>query len=129
MNNIKFDVEKNGAGVITGFTIKGIGDTDAEGFCISFITAQSLGKADVVFEGNEIVFKHGGITLKEANPSYGIYGSSVGGEFRAKISDEDKVALSQLLDLEGPYLRHELSVKLDLVWGKGFTLCAKPPNG
>lgn len=125
MDNIKFDIERDDGGSITGFTLKNLGDTETDEFCISFITAQGKGKADILFEGNEIVFKHRGVTLDEADQKYGVFGSSAGGEFRTKISDADKISLSQLLELEGAYAGCKLSVKLNLTWGKGFTLQAK----
>lgn len=127
MDNIKFDIERGEGGNVSGFTLKGE-DTDAEEFCISFITAQMIGKADIFFEGDEIVFKHGGVLLGEADTKYWVYGSSEGGEFRTNIPTEDKSSLAQLLNLEGPYSDCKLSVKLNLVWGKGFTLQAKKKN-
>lgn len=125
MNDVKFDINRGEGDKIVGFTLMGVGDTDAEAYCISFIRAQQLGKANIFFKGSEMIFAHRGVSSEEADSRHGIYGSSKGGEFHAKVSDSDQEQLKNLLNSSGPYQKSEIHVKLETNWGKGFTLYIK----
>ena len=125
MQDVEFKINKDG-GNVTGFSLKGIGNTDAESFCLSFLRAQQLGKADVFFQGKEIVFSHKGVSIDEADSALGIWGISEGGEFRHEIIDDsERRQLSQLLQLSGSYSDHQICVRPEVSWGKGFTLYTK----
>lgn len=124
LEDIEFTVNRDEAGV-TGFTLMGVGKTEAETFCLSFLTAQTKGKGDVVFEDGKIVFKHGGVSMQEANPAFEIYGMCAGGVHSAEIATEDAEALSQLLSRSGKYVGVQIRARPELAWGKGFTIYVK----
>jgi hypothetical protein len=125
MRDIELRINRGEEGKITGFTLMGIGNTDAEAYCISFVRAQQLGRANIHFKGNEMVFSHQGVSLDDADSCHGIYGSSEGGEFRAEVSDSDQEQLNDLLNSTGPYREAKIHVKLENAWGKGFTVYVK----
>lgn len=121
---IEFKVNRDDLGV-SGFTLMGVGKTEAECFCLSFLTAQQKRKASVTFEDGNIVFTHGGVSIGEANENYFIYGMHQGGKFSCDISDADAKSLDDLLNRRGAYAEAELRAKEELAWGKGFTLYIK----
>ena len=53
-----FEVLKNEAGEVNGFSLVAQPQTEAEVFCSTFPKALVAGKADIKFEGEEIVFNH-----------------------------------------------------------------------
>ncbi len=122
--DIKFTVNRDEQGV-SGFTLFGLGDTYAESYCLSFLTAQASGKGKVTFGDGKIIFTHGGVPPKEANKSYDVWGVSGGGVFEAAISSEDKEDLSQLLAQSGKYSGAQIRARPEMAWGKGFTLYIK----
>jgi hypothetical protein len=123
--DVEFKINKSDGDVI-GFSLKGVGNTDAEAICFSFIRAQQLGKGDVFFRGKEIVFKHDGVSLDEADPNHDTFGVSEGGEFCYEIMDDnEREQLSHLLQLTGLYSNHKIFVKPEISWGKGFTVYTK----
>ena len=125
MQDVEFRINRDEKGKITGFTLIGIGNTDAEAYCISFIRAQQLGRATIYFKGSEMIFSHQGVALDDADSRQGIYGSSTGGEFRSEVADSDLEQLKNLLNSAGPYRESKIHVKFETAWGKGFTLYVK----
>jgi len=123
--DIKFEVKKNDKDIITGFSLLGLGDTNAESYCLSFLTAQANGNADIIFEDGFIVFQHGGVSSQEANQNYFVWGTSEGGEFRTEITADDQKSLKDLLNLRGYYKDKQIRVTPELAWSKGFTLYIK----
>lgn len=123
--DIQFEINREGCRV-SGFSLRGVGNTDAEAYCLSFVTAQAKGKGEIEFKDGKIVFAHGGINLTEAESRFGILGSSGGGEFSADIEAADASALSDLLEQKGDYKNIKISVRLETTWAKGFTLYSKP---
>ncbi len=128
LEDIKFKINRS-EGQITGFTLSGAGNTDAESYCLSFVTAQALKKASIEFDNGKIIFKHGGIGLDEANPNFGLLGESKGGDFSAEISPEDSEQLVHLLNGSGPYSDTSFAVRLKTGWSKGFILYTIPDTG
>lgn len=125
MRDVEFKINKEN-GIVIGFSLKGLGNTEAESFCLSFIRAQQLGKGYAFLRGKEIVFRHDGVSLDEADPACGVFGVSDGGEFYHEIVDDDeRRQISQLLQLNGPYSDHKIFVKPEISWGKGFTVYTK----
>ena len=124
MEGVQFTVNKDEHG-ISGFTLMGVGKTEAGMYCLSFLTAQAKGKGRVSFENGRIVFTHGGVSMKEANPEYDIYGMSEGGVFSPEISGEDAEEIAQLLSQKGKYATAQIRVRPEFAWGKGFTLYIK----
>ncbi len=120
-SDIRFSVNRIENG-ITGFTLMGVGKTEAESFCLSFLTAQAKGKGEVTFENGKIFFKHDGITFEEADTRYSIWGISDGGVFSADVTQEEEVELSQILNMSGKYSGMRIRVKPELAFGKGFTV-------
>ena len=53
-----FEVLKNDAGGVIGFSLVAQPQTEAEEFCITFPKAFMDGNANIRFEGDEIVFDH-----------------------------------------------------------------------
>lgn len=127
--DVRFKVNRDGAtSGVTGFTLMGVGETYAECYCLSFLTAQAKRKGNITFKDGKIHFAHGGINLDEADPSLDIYGTSEGGLFSTEISPEDTEELSQLLHGEGKYANAQIRVRRELAWGKGFTVYTKQPD-
>lgn len=124
MEDVHFKVNRDKEGV-SGFTLEGVGNTDAESFCLSFLTAQGKGKGSVTFKDGKIVFNHGGVSIEEANPRYSIYGSHGGGIFSAEVPLDEEKELSDLLNGRGKYAEAQIRVREELAWCKGFTLYAK----
>lgn len=125
MKDIKFRINRDAENRIAGFTLMGVGNTEAEAYCISFVRAQQLGRADIHFKGNEMIFSHQGVFLDDTDRLQGIYGTSTGGEFRAEVADADQEQLKDLLNSTGLYSESSIRVKFENAWGKGFTLYAK----
>jgi hypothetical protein len=122
MNDIDFKVNRDKSGFLNGFTLKGVGETESEAFCMSFPTAQQLGKGQIVFIDNKIVFEHGGVISEEANPALDVFGLHEGGKFSHDISAEDAEALGALLSRSGDYANAQIRVRHEIAWGKGFTV-------
>lgn len=122
--DVKFTVNRDVQG-ITGFALKGVGSTEAESYCLSFLTAQQKGKGDVTIGDGKVVFTHGGVSPKEADERYSVWGISNGGVFAVDISPEDGEELSQLLAGAGKYADVQIRVRPEMGWGKGFTLYIK----
>ena len=123
--SIRFTVNPGGPHGISGFTLIGVGETYAEAYCLSFPTAQAKRKGSVTFEDGNIVFTHGGVSPQEANPTFSIYGMSEGGIFSTGIHPEAAEELSQLLAGKGKYAGAQVRVRMELAFGKGFTLYVK----
>ncbi|HEX8946743.1 MAG TPA: hypothetical protein VF829_00810 [Candidatus Paceibacterota bacterium] len=121
---ITFKINRD-SGKVQGFTLKGVGDTEAEAFCLSFVTAQQKNKATVTFAGGKIIFTHGGVSVDEMDPQLYIWGQSRGGVFSADITPEDQTALENLLYLKGEYEGATTRIKFEMAWGKGFTFYTK----
>ena len=124
-SDIKFDITREG-GRISGLRLIGLGETLAEAFCISFITAYSRKKGRIEIKGGKIIFRHDGIATEDAEERFGVWGNSSGGEFSVNIEASDAAALSDLLGQKGDYQNTTPVVELYSKWGRGFTLCAKP---
>lgn len=122
VRSIQFKINHDDAGKVSGFTLMGVGDTYAEAFCLSFLTAQQKGKGKVGFEESEVNFVHYGVSSNEADKRYGIYGTHPGGTFSATIAPEECAALDDLLHRRGDYVDMQIRVRPELAWGKGFTL-------
>jgi hypothetical protein len=125
MEDVKFTINKDDASQISGFTLTGVGNTHSECFCLSFLIAQGLGKANVDFEDGKIVFNHNGVTMEDSDDTFGIYTYHCGGVHSEDIEHEDEIAIKSLLNGSGEYARKSLSVRPVLSWGKGFTLTAQ----
>jgi hypothetical protein len=125
--DVHFSVDRDGE-KLKGFSLKGVENTEAEAYCVSFISAQCRGRGKITFEEGKIVFCHEGIGLEESNKEYGIYGISNGGIFSADISDEDAKELSQLLERQGEYENSKIHVCVNIAWGRGFTLYTVEPE-
>lgn len=125
--DVHFSLKKNKEGRLEGFTLNGVGNTEAEAYCVSFISAQSLGRGTITFKEGKIVFCHEGIGFEESNKRYGIWGISGGGTFSADITDEDAKELSQLLERQGEYENFKIHVCVNISWGRGFTLYIVKP--
>jgi len=125
VKDIKLSVNREGD-KITGFTLVGVGESYAEAFCISFLKAQSLGKAQVTFDGLNMNFVHGGVSLEEAGEEASFWEMSEGGTFTAVVSEEEAIALAALLEGRGEYKDHQIRVRLELAFQKGFTLYTVP---
>ena len=105
---------------VTGFTLKGSGDTEAGVYCVSFLTAQNKENTDIIFENGKIVFCHGGVSMEERNPDFGIFGGPCkGGKFFVDIDADDAKKISEILS------SGNLGIKIDNVFGMGFTLYKK----
>lgn len=126
--DVHFSVDKEKSGKLKGFTLKGLGNTEAEAYCVSFISAQSRGRGTITFKEGKIIFCHGGVGLDEGNKEYGIWGISNGGIFSADITDEDAKELSQLLECQGEYKACKLNVCINTAWGRGFTVYVVKPE-
>lgn len=120
-NELDFSVIKDGERV-TGFTLKGNGTTEGDCYAVSFLTAQALSRAKIEFENGKVRFIHHGVPLDKAEKRFGIYGSSDGGTFEHDISQEEAQALEDLLYSRGEYANTQPRARLDLAWGKGFSL-------
>ena len=125
MKDVEFKINRDDEGKINGFTLMGVGNTDAEAYCVSFVRAQRLGKANIHFKKNEMIFMHQGVSLDEADSRNGIYGSSEGGEFRTEVLGSDQEQLKNLLSLSGIYSGRKIHFKFENAWGKGFTIYVK----
>ncbi|EKE20326.1 MAG: hypothetical protein ACD_8C00021G0011 [uncultured bacterium] len=125
MEDVELRINRDEEDNVTGFTLMGVGNTDAEAYCISFVRAQQLGRAAIHFKGSEMIFSHQGVSLDDADSRQGIYGSSEGGDFRAKVADSDKEQLESLLNSTGPYSESKIHVKFETARGKGFTVYIK----
>ena len=77
---MEFEVLKDETGATNGFSLVSQPQTEAEIFCSTFPKALVGGKADIRFEGEEIVFDH----LTE-------------GKYAHKLSAEDTASLRELL--------------------------------
>jgi hypothetical protein len=125
MEDVQFTINRDNEGRANGFTLMGVGRSQSEAFCLSFLTAQRLGKGQVVFEDGKIIFRHGGVSLEEADSQMDVFGMHEGGEHSEDISEEDSTMLSALLHQSGPYQGVQIRVRPELAWGKGFTLFIK----
>ena len=121
VEGVEFTLNRDRKGV-SGFTLKGVGKTEAEAYCFSFLTAQATGKTDIDFKDGKIVFTHPGVSPDKADPRLDVWGSSPGGVFEADIAAEDATALSDLLRSSGAYAGTRVRVRLERAWGKGFTV-------
>lgn len=115
LRHVEFEIKRE-EGRLVGFSLFASGSHESEAFCLSFPTAMNLDKAEVRFEGDEIVFIHKGISIREADRQLGVWGFSSGGRFTAPISSEDGRAIQELLSLRG------LTALYEFNWRKGFTL-------
>lgn len=115
MNDISFQIERDRNGKVAGFKLIGLGNTDAEAFCLSFPAAVNAGKGEIRFENSSIVFVHRGVTREEAEPKLSYLGTSQGGIFSAEITSEDQEAIQSLL-------AGSFKVSYKISWGKGFVL-------
>ena len=125
-NDVHFNIERIGDR-ITGFSLKGVGETYAEAYCFSFMFAKSFGKANVSVDGTTITFEHRGITRSDYtnklleslgdNP----YLSSDADTLIFEMETDEAATLDAMLNLRGDYAGHEIKVVPNLGFGKGFT--------
>ena len=107
-------------GEVNGFTLMGSGNTEAEVYCISFLTAQNKENTNIIFENGKIVFCHGGVSMEERNPDFGIWGGPCkGGKFFADIDVDDADKILEILS------SGNIGIKIERAWGKGFILYKK----
>jgi hypothetical protein len=125
LENITFEINKDDRGVVSGFTLKGTGEYEAEAYCVSFPTAMMKAKAKIDFHDGKIVFAHEGVSEEDAEKTLDVFGISTGGTFSADIAPDDERALSALLEKRDEYANATLAVDYDFAWGKGFTLEAR----
>lgn len=114
---IEFKIQRNGE-TVTGFSLTGCGQTEAEAFCVSFPTAVNLGKGDVKFENGSIIFVHGGVLMGESESRLEVWGFSSSGRYSCTISAEDQKAIEDLFASGNFRVRRELSFR------KGFVIYA-----
>ncbi len=112
---IEFKVQRDGE-TVTGFSLTGCGQHEAEAFCVSFPTAINLGKGDVKFEEGSITFVHGGVLMGESESGTGVWGFSSAGKYSCPISAEDQKAIEDL------FASGSFRVRREFGFAKGFTL-------
>lgn len=124
MQYVEFTLNCDEKGV-SGFSLKGMGNTEAESFCLSFIKAQGLGKATVDIEGSKITFTHNGISEEEMDSRLWVWGTSPPGVHVANIPASDARQLEDLLGSKGRFAGTKVHVRQETAFGKGFTVYAK----
>lgn len=124
MQYVEFTLNRDEEGV-SGFTLRGVGNTEAESFCLSFIKAQALGKATVDIDGGKVTFTHQGMSEKEMDERLWVWGTSPPGIHVANIPPDDGRELSDLLESKGRFIGTRVHVRHEFAWGKGFTVYAK----
>lgn len=123
---ITFALDKDEAGFLTGFRLTAV-ETYAECFCVTFPFAQAKKKARVEFGEGKVHFVHDGIGSDETPSQLGIYGGSEGGTYETGITPEDETMLKDFLNRCGRYDGAEIKFRLEMAWGKGFSLRAELP--
>lgn len=104
---IEFELTKTDAGRINGVRLNAKPQTEAITFCATFPKAMVQDQtADIVFEGNKIVFKH---------PKCGFPG-----EFSVELAPKDA---EELKDVINP--KRTISIEQWSEWGGGFRIYVK----
>ena len=127
MNNVHFEIARN-EDLVTGFTLKGIADIQAEKFCVSFLQAYSLRRAEIKFDFGSIHFRHFGISDPHADRSVGHLGICEGGEHYAFVPVNEVIELVNLCNGYEKYNGWTMRMKYDFSCGKGFRAYSLPPS-
>lgn len=99
-----------------GFSLTASGEHDAEAFCRSFPHVVTDKRASINVHYGKVIFNHPGYSSE--NPLT----DSAGGVFSAPISEEDGVALMQMLAHEGSYAGTSPKCRFTHGFAKGFEL-------
>lgn len=103
---------------IKGFKLYGLGQFESESFAITFARASQIGNADISYKDGKIAFKHGGVSLKEADKSHDVFGVNSGGIYSADLEESFWSDVEKLLS--GKYEGEQVSLTYQFGFHKGF---------
>ena len=99
---------------IVGVRLTGIGQTEGNSFCATFLLAMKKNGGSVKVEKNQVIFKHAGI---KSEKGYWLEEPSI---HKIEVSEVDAQAIHNLLELRNEYAGEKLSARNIGTFFSGF---------